>query len=65
MLGRRVDNRLEGRRVLDGLLEWLAPSPGGVGLAALLLLLLALRGLRCPEELRERALTHAGALSRH
>jgi hypothetical protein len=63
-LGLRVDDRLEGRRVLDGLLERLDRGRGRFRLG-LLLLLLALGGLRRSEELRERALTHAGALSRH
>ena len=52
------------RLVLDGLLERLDRSRHSL-LLGLRLLLLALRGLRRPEELGERALTHAGALSRH
>ena len=48
-----------GRRMLDRFLERLARNGPS------LLLGLLLRGFRCPEELGERALTHACALSRH
>ena len=48
-----------GRRMLDRLLERLARDGPSF------LLGLLLRGFRCPEELGERALTHACALSRH
>ena len=63
--GRRtLDDRLEGRRVLDCLLERLDRRWRGL-LLGLSLLLLSLSGFRGPEELGERALTHAGALSCH
>jgi hypothetical protein len=64
VLGWRIDHRLERRRVLDGLLERLDRSRVRLALG-LLLLSLPLRGLGRPEELGERAFTHAGALSRH
>jgi hypothetical protein len=61
-----VDDRLERRSVLDRLLERLDRRGLRLWLSiGLLLALLALSGLGRPEELRERALTHAGALSRH
>ena len=68
--GNGLDDRLEGRSVLDGLLERLErrglPLRLRFGLRfRLRLRLLLLRSLGRPEELRERALTHAGALSRH
>jgi hypothetical protein len=63
-LGRGIDDRLKWWRVLDGLLERLDRRRLSL-LFGLRLLLLLLRGLGRPEELRERALTHAGALSRH
>jgi hypothetical protein len=60
-------DRLERRRVLDRLLERLDRSGlrYGLRLGLGLFAVLALRGLRRPEELRERALTHAGALASH
>ena len=66
-LGLHLDDGLERRSVLDGLLERLEPSLSfGLGLLRVgLVLPLALRGFGRPEELRERALTHACALSRH
>ena len=59
-----LDDRLERRRVLDRLLERLDRGRRSL-LLRLSLVLLSLSGFRGPEELGERALTHAGALSRH
>ena len=65
-LGRK---RLERRGVLDRLLERLLRSSLrdrlGFGLGLRLVAVLPLGGLCRPEELRERALTHAGALASH
>src|SRR5205085_8844166 len=69
-LGRRLWRRLGGRLELDGLERRRALRArllGGRGLFGGLLLprRLLLRRLGRPEELRERAFTHARALSRH
>jgi hypothetical protein len=60
----RVDDGFKRWGVLDGLLKRLVRRRRSL-LFGLRPLLLALSSLGRPKELRERALTHAGALSRH